>query len=82
MGLPSIVSNINGCNEIIVEGENGVIIPSRDKDALYEAMLGFYEDRSTLGKMASKAREMVANRFDCHIVRKALYDFYASLEEK
>ena len=82
MGLPSIVSNINGCNEIIVEGENGVIIPSHDKDALYEAMLGFYEDRSALDKMASNAREMIASRFDCHIVRKALYDFYASLEEK
>ena len=82
MGLPSIVSNINGCNEIIVEGENGVIIPSRDKDALYEAMLRFYEDRSALDKMASNAREMIASRFDCHIVRKALYDFYASLEEK
>ncbi|SEA45510.1 glycosyltransferase family 4 protein [Bizionia paragorgiae] len=30
MGLPSIVSDINGCNEIIIEGENGVIIPSKD----------------------------------------------------
>ncbi|MEG2161658.1 MAG: glycosyltransferase family 4 protein, partial [Chryseobacterium sp.] len=30
MGLPSIVSNINGCNEIIIEGENGTIIPVKD----------------------------------------------------
>ena len=24
MGLPCIVSNINGCNEIIIEGENAL----------------------------------------------------------
>lgn len=28
MELPCIVTNINGCNEIIIDGENGVIIPA------------------------------------------------------
>ena len=28
MELPCIVTNINGCNEIIINGENGVIIPA------------------------------------------------------
>ena len=28
MALPCIVTNINGCNEIIIDGENGVIIPA------------------------------------------------------
>lgn len=28
MGLPCIVTNINGCNEIIIDGENGLIIPA------------------------------------------------------
>jgi glycosyltransferase involved in cell wall biosynthesis len=36
MELPSIVTNINGCNEIIIEGQNGTIIPV--KDSLYLAM--------------------------------------------
>ena len=34
MGLPSIVSDINGCNEIIIEGQNGTIIPSKDASVL------------------------------------------------
>jgi glycosyltransferase involved in cell wall biosynthesis len=37
MELPSIVTNINGCNEIIIEGQNGTIIPVKDSDA-YLAM--------------------------------------------
>jgi glycosyltransferase involved in cell wall biosynthesis len=38
MELPSIVTNINGCNEIIIEGQNGTIIPVKDSETLYLAM--------------------------------------------
>ena len=34
MGLASIVTDINGSNEIIIDGENGVIVPPRDEEAL------------------------------------------------
>lgn len=80
MGLPSIVTNINGCNEIIIPGENGVIIPPRDADALYEAMKDLCENDEKRVYLTKNARESVASRFDCQIVRRALYDFYASLE--
>ena len=80
MGLPSIVTNINGCNEIIIPGENGVIIPPRDADALYEAMKEMSENDEKRVYLTKNARESVASRFDCQIVRRALYDFYASLE--
>lgn len=82
MNLPSIVSDINGCNEIVVEGENGVIVSSKSAEALYDAMVKMCEDEQMRAKMAGKARAMAAERFDCHIVRKALYDFYSSLEVK
>lgn len=82
MGLPSIVSNINGCNEIILPGENGVIVPPRNADALYSAMVDMLNDAEKREQMAGKARELIASRYDCHIVRRALYDFYSSLEVK
>jgi hypothetical protein len=31
--------------------------------------------------MASRARKMVADRYDCTLVRQALYDFYASIDD-
>ncbi len=79
MGLPSIVTDINGSNEIIVNGENGIIVPPCDADALYQAMLEMIDDRVSREAMSAKARKMVADRFDSKIVRKALFDFYASL---
>ena len=82
MGLPSIVTDINGCNEIILPGENGVIVPPRDADALYVAMEDLCVNKEKREALALNARNLIATRFDCHVVRKALYDFYASLEGK
>lgn len=76
MGLPSIVTDINGSREIIRQGENGVIVPSKDADALYEAMLNMVSDNIARDKMAGNAREMIASRFEQGFVRKCLYDFY------
>jgi glycosyltransferase involved in cell wall biosynthesis len=45
MGLPSIVSDINGCNEIIQEGHNGIIIPVKDEVVLHSAMKSLLEDK-------------------------------------
>lgn len=76
MGLPSIVTDINGSREIIVEGENGVIIPSHDANTLFEAMLNMIRDKKACDRMAGNARQMIALRFEQGYVRKCLYDFY------
>jgi glycosyltransferase involved in cell wall biosynthesis len=76
MDLPSIVTDINGSREIIVEGENGVIIPSHDTNALFDAMLNMMKDKHAHEKMAGNARQMIASRYEQGFVRKCLYDFY------
>ena len=76
MGLPSIVTDINGSREIIVNGKNGIIIPSKDTDALYHAMKKMLDDYESNLHMASNARQMIADRFEQGFVRQCLYDFY------
>ena len=76
MGLPSIVTDINGSREIINQSENGVVIPAKDADALYEAMMNMVNDNTARDRMAGNAREMIASRFEQGFVRKCLYDFY------
>src|SRR5690625_6946460 len=56
MALPSIVSDINGCNEIIIEGENGTIMLVKNEDALYSAMPNVMEDIEYYFKLKEKAR--------------------------
>lgn len=79
MGLPSIVTDINGSREIVKQGENGVIVPSKDADALFEAMFTMINDKMAREKMAGKAREMIATRFEQGYVRKCLYEFYEDI---
>lgn len=76
MGLPSIVTDINGSREIIKNGENGVIIPSKDSKALYNAMRKMIEDREACTNMATNARPMIESRFEQGYVRSCLLDFY------
>lgn len=77
MGLPSIVTDINGSREIIEEGVNGTIIPPRDAHALYMAMKRFLNETAWVHAMASRARPMVASRYEQGFVRLCLKDFYA-----
>lgn len=76
MGLPCIVTDINGSREIIKQRENGVIIPSHNADVLYHAMKDMITDHTAREYMASNARKMVEDRFEQGFVRKCLYDFY------
>lgn len=76
MGLPSIVTDINGSREIIIDGYNGVIIPPKDDHALYEAMNEMLENTEKRKEMATNARPLIAQRFEASFVRACLYDFY------
>ena len=79
MGLPSIVSDINGCNEIIVEGENGLIIPSKNVEKLKEKMLTLARDKNLYVKLKENSRRMIENRYEQSVVWKALLEEYESL---
>ena len=56
--------------------KNGIIIPSKDAEALYEAMEIMIEDDAMRESMAKNARPMIESRFEQGFVRKCLYDFY------
>lgn len=80
MGLPSIVSNINGCNEIIVEGENGTIIPTKDSKAIYLSMIKLLHDSLYREKLQQKARFMIESRYGQELIWNSLLKEYTYFE--
>lgn len=80
MGLPSIVTDINGSSEIIRDGVNGVIIPPRNESALLEAMRRMVTDEAARQKMAANARELIGSRYDRAFLWQELKKTYKSLE--
>lgn len=82
MGLPSIVTDINGCNEIIIDNENGIIIPPKDEKKLYEAMLSFLNNPQEVDRLANNSRKMIVDRYEQHVVWDALLKEYKRLENE
>ena len=79
MSLASIVTDINGSREIIIDGQNGIIVPSQDEEALYQAMKRFVEHPDEVETMAANARPLIASRYEQGYVRQCLYDFYKEI---
>lgn len=79
MGLPCIVTNINGCNEIIEDGRNGIIIPPHDREQLYLAMRTLIVSPQKTRKLASEARMQVARKYDREKLWEALRSVYGNL---
>ena len=82
MGLPSIVTDINGSREIIIEGRNGVIIPPRDTESLYNAMKRMAGTPTEATAMGAAARPLIASRYEQTYVRRCLKEFYNEILRK
>lgn len=76
MGLPQIVTDINGANEIIIEGQNGTLVPPKNVDVLYNAMKKMISDRHWREWLAENARGLITSRYEQSYVRECLYDYY------
>ncbi|MBC7830315.1 MAG: glycosyltransferase family 4 protein [Chitinophagaceae bacterium] len=74
--LPSIVTDINGCNEIIEHGKNGLIIPAKNADALHNAMLALMTDKSLYLSLKANARKMILDRYEQNKFWKILLSEY------
>ena len=89
LGLPAIVTNINGSNEIIEDGVNGKIIqaPLDNKGVrvnditieLYTMMKWFYCHPEEVKRMGENARPIICERYEQHNVWKALLEYYKQL---
>ena len=82
MGLPQIVTDINGANEIIIDGQNGTIIPPKDIEELYAAMHRMISDSDVRRTQAANARALIASRYEQSYVRRCLYNFYREILPK
>jgi glycosyltransferase involved in cell wall biosynthesis len=79
MGVPCIVSDINGCNELVEDGRTGLIIPVKDTEALKTAMLNMMEKEDERLCFAKRALENVRKNYEQQHVWELLLEEYRSL---
>ena len=70
LGKPIIASDIPGCRETVREGENGYLVPTKDVNALADAMLRYLslsdEEKES---MSINSRRLAEERFDIKYVK-------------
>ena len=78
MGIPSIVSDINGCNEIIENHNNGIIVQKKNVETLYNAMNKIYLDKIFYDNMKLNCRALIKNKYERKLIFSLLKNEYAN----
>jgi len=68
VGRPILTTDVPGCRETVVPGENGFLVPKGDVEALAERMIWFIENPGQWDKMGKKSRELAEKNYDVHQV--------------
>jgi glycosyltransferase involved in cell wall biosynthesis len=64
MGVPCIVSDINGCNEIIEDEVNGFVVPPKQVQPLTKKMQSLYEDAEKRNTFIQRTQTLIATNFE------------------
>lgn len=79
MSVNSIVTDINGCNEIIRNNENGLIIPVANKKQLFEKMEYLYKNQDENKRMAMNSRKRMQLEYERTFVWQKVLEEYKIL---
>lgn len=79
-GLPLIMTPVGAANEMIIEGENGYIVPVKDSNSIYQALKKIYNDADLRKKMGDKSRE-IAQGFNPSSTAKAYAKLYSKVTQ-
>ena len=71
--MPVVATIVSGIPEVVVQGDNGLLVPPRDASALAQAMHGLIEDAPLRARLGASARRSVAKRFRNEVNLKLLY---------
>ena len=82
MKLPSIVSDINGCNEIIENNINGFIIKLKSVNAIYDAMIKITSDKPLFNKLRLSSMYSIKMKYEREVYWGLLLNEYESIINK
>lgn len=71
-GRPILTTDVPGCRETVINGENGWLVEKANVEQLAEKMIWFIENPQEWQRMAEASRAMVEDKFDVHKVNKEL----------
>ncbi|KZW98822.1 glycosyl transferase family 1 [Pseudoalteromonas luteoviolacea] len=68
IGRPILTTEVPGCKETVVNGENGWLVEKASVEQLADKMIWFIEHQEQWPEMARKSRRYAVDKFDVHKV--------------
>lgn len=78
-GRPLITTDVPGCREVVRHGENGLLVPARDPEALAEAIATLLKDPALRARMGARGREIAVQEFSEERVVRETLEVYREL---
>lgn len=79
MGVPSIVSDISGCSEIVTNNVTGIIVKVKSISELEKTMIFAHNNPEKMKEIGANMRKNVAEKYNSDYVYSALETFYDEL---
>lgn len=79
-GIPLVATDINGCNEIIKNNYNGLLVKKKDEKDLLEAIEKFIVDKEYYNFIKKSVRESIVSRYDQKYFFNELLKEFNSIE--
>lgn len=79
MNLPVISSDISGCNEIIEDGFNGILVPPKSIESLFNAMELFIKQPEKIMQMSQVTRDRIIKKYNQDYIWKEALVKYQDL---
>lgn len=82
MGRPILTTDVPGCRETVVNGENGWLVEKANVEQLAERMIWFIENQEQWSVMGNKSHTMANEKFDVHKVNAEIIKIMGISDEK
>ena len=69
---PILTTDVPGCRETVINGENGWLVKKASVEQLVEKMIWFIDNQQEIPRMAKASRVIVEHKFDVHKVNAEL----------
>jgi glycosyltransferase involved in cell wall biosynthesis len=78
-GLPCVATDVPGCREAVIDGENGLLVRPRDHHALADALQRLILDPDLRMRMGRRGRIMATSEFSSSIICQQTMQVYEEL---
>ncbi len=82
MGIPAVVTDVKGNREAVEDGQNGLLVPLGDVNALAMAILDLLNDKDKAHEMGETGRKIAEERFNEQLVFAKVKNEYAQLSQE